>query len=191
MRPVEPVNARDSMEPRELRESREPREPIGPANRTNPLPPYPRSWYSRWQTGRWQDWVNLFLGAWVFISGWVFSHGYYGYYNNRGAGANGWNAWITGAIIFFVAAWAITAPRNMLAEMINIFAGLWLFISPWVLGFAGHNTGASWNDWVVGAIVFFLALWAWWAVTHTPTLGRSAPRRPRYNPPRRRTPAHS
>ncbi len=42
---------------------------------------------------------------------------------------------------------------------------IWLFISPWVLGFADVPR-AAWDAWIVGVVVFLLA-WAGLAVART------------------------
>jgi hypothetical protein len=41
------------------------------------------------------------------------------------------------------------------ANTINLIAGTWLFISPWVYGAYTH-TGA-WNSWIIGAAIAILA----------------------------------
>jgi hypothetical protein len=49
--------------------------------------------------------------------------------------------------------------------------GVWLFLSPWILGFAaaapgagaevaGGFTAAAWNAWILGVVVAAFALWA-------------------------------
>ena len=42
------------------------------------------------------------------------------------------------------------------ASIIAMFAGLWLFISPWIYGTYGNAN--SWNSWLVGALIFLLSL---------------------------------
>jgi SPW repeat len=37
--------------------------------------------------------------------------------------------------------------------------GVWLFISPWVLGYTGVKDG-SWNAWIFGVVTVILELWA-------------------------------
>jgi hypothetical protein len=39
---------------------------------------------------------------------------------------------------------------------LNLLAGIWLVVAPWVLGYSGADP--RWNDWVFGAIVGILAL---------------------------------
>ena len=38
---------------------------------------------------------------------------------------------------------------------LNIIAGIWLFVSPWVYN-AYHN-GSAWNSWIVGAVIVLFA----------------------------------
>ncbi|HZT87232.1 MAG TPA: SPW repeat protein [Stellaceae bacterium] len=60
--------------------------------------------------------------------------------------------------------------RNRPYDFINLLLAIWLFISPWVLQFGSSAGGgtvpaavisrASWNAWVMGVLVFLVALWA-------------------------------
>lgn len=107
---------------------------------------------------RWQDWANLIVAIWLFITPWIVS----------GAGTTyavqfhhaEWNAWIAGIIVALVALWALAQPEAPAAEWVNVVAGLWLFVAPWIVGYAATARAESWNQWVVGIIVFVLALWA-------------------------------
>lgn len=55
----------------------------------------------------------------------------------------------------------------------NLVLGAWLFVAPWLLGFAG-SAAAAWNAWLSGAVVVVFAVWAlatptsrgaqWWLV---------------------------
>jgi hypothetical protein len=100
---------------------------------------------------RWQDWVTALVGIWLFISPWVLS--------TTGSTDVASNAWIIGAAIFVVALIALGTPNNPTAEWINVVLGVWLFISPWVLGYTGVKDG-SWNAWIFGVVTVILALWA-------------------------------
>jgi hypothetical protein len=44
-------------------------------------------------------------------------------------------------------------------DIVNIVAGLGLFLSPWYLNYAG-DAYAAWNAWIVGALVALLAIGA-------------------------------
>lgn len=45
----------------------------------------------------------------------------------------------------------------MWEEWVNVVLGVWLILSPWILGFSGM-TGAMWNAVIVGLLVGVLAL---------------------------------
>ena len=98
---------------------------------------------------RWQDWVNLILGIWLFISPWFW----------HAPMTPAWNQWILGVIVVVMALWALATPAMSFPEWINVIAGIWLFIAPWVLGFYSTNYTSAWCQWIVGVIVFILAIW--------------------------------
>lgn len=106
-------------------------------------------------TNKWQDWVNLVLAVWLFISPWALS-----FYPGGAAAlpAAAWTAWVLAIVIgvFSVAALVKARPWE---EWVNIVAAALLFISPWVLGYYGGAPAAMWNALIVGAVVFILAIW--------------------------------
>lgn len=106
---------------------------------------------------RWQDWGNVVLGAWLFLSPWILA------FTSSAAGA--WNAWILGIAVAVVALWSLSAPTSRAAEWWEAALGAWTFVAPWLLGFHG---AAAWNAWVVGFVVVILALWGG-AGIHQPT----------------------
>lgn len=118
-------------------------------------PPVPRR---GWRAGmpalwtRWTDWVNLVLGAWLFISVYVLNTGVHR--------AAAWSTWLSGAAIFLIALYLLIRPTWLWAQWLIAALGLWVFISPWVLGFTNLPV-QSWIDWVCGAIVFVVAVAAW------------------------------
>ena len=100
---------------------------------------------------RWQDWVSLVLGVLLFISPWVFS--------TSTNGSSSWNAWIVGVIGVILALWALASLSTAtIAEGISLILGVWLFISPWVLGFAALSA-AAWTAWIIG--ILFVVVNGW------------------------------
>src|SRR5689334_1742305 len=92
----------------------------------------------------WQDWANAILAVWLFISPWVLQFGAGAPAAGNGAATTGllgavqsaaWNAWILGVIVFLVAVSAISR-MDFWQEYANIVLSIWIFIAPWVLGFA-------------------------------------------------------
>jgi hypothetical protein len=72
-----------------------------------------------------------------------------------------WNTWLLGAAIILVTAVSryLVDTRSPWQDMATAALGLWLMISPWVLGFAAHMTERS-NSIITGFLVAVLALWA-------------------------------
>ena len=98
----------------------------------------------------WQDWVNLLIGIWLFISPWIFV--------GAAAGAAAWNFWIVGILIAVFALAALSAFQ-VWEEWVNVALGLWMIVSPWVVGFSAA-TGLTWNAVIMGVLVVAFAGWA-------------------------------
>jgi hypothetical protein len=127
------------------------------------IPTYGR--YNRNRSNRWQDWANLVLAVWLFISPWVLQFGSNAPTVEPAAGATAvqavsnaaWNAWVLGVIVFLVSLSAI-GRMEFWQEWINLILGAWIFVAPWALGFAGDRfPAASWDHWVVGALIFIIS----------------------------------
>jgi len=122
-----------------------------------------RSYYNPNRENRWQDWVILLVSIWFFFSPWILQFGHSINTAQPNApvgdvGAAAWNAWILGAIIFFTALSAIGRMTLSQERFVAVLA-VWVFIAPWVLGFAGAPlNAASWDHWVVAVIVFLSAI---------------------------------
>lgn len=100
---------------------------------------------------RWQDWTNLVLGGVLLFAPVAFG--------TTGDGASSWNAYLAGALIITVAFWALAVPTSVGAQWTNVTLGSWLFIAPWLLGFA-DITEAAWMAWILGPTVAIMAGWA-------------------------------
>ena len=110
----------------------------------------------------WQDPVNLILGVWMLISPWVLGY--------QGETTAMWNAVVLGILIGAVAIGALAQPKAW-EEWANVVLGIWLVISPWVLGFSGMREPMA-NAVIVGVVRAVLALWTlgtdkdlggWWS----------------------------
>lgn len=93
------------------------------------------------------SWLNVVLGAWLFISPWVLDF--------VPADDASRNAWIVGGAVAVIAAIVAVMGVRYLAWA-NVVLGAWLFISPWALGYTNLD-GASWNAWIVGVLVVIVA----------------------------------
>lgn len=124
-------------------------------------------YYNRNRSNRWEDWAIFLLAIWLFISPWVLQFGHA--LNTAEIGPAGgsiqavgraaWNAWVLGAIVFLISLSAI-GRMEFWQERANAVLGVWIFIAPWVLNFAGWNLrAAAWDHWVVGALIFLCAIY--------------------------------
>jgi hypothetical protein len=100
---------------------------------------------------RWQDSVNLVLGVWLVISPWVLQF--------AAEPRAMWNAVILGVVIAAAAILALVQFHEW-EEWADMAFGLWLIVSPWVLGFAETLATATWNFVVVGVLTIGLAAWS-------------------------------
>jgi hypothetical protein len=120
----------------------------------------------RGNSNRWEDWGNLLLGAWLFVSPWVLQYAA-GPGGNAGAA---WNAWISGIVIGVIAVVALFQTQQW-EEWINVLVGIWVAVSPWLLGYTSSTTATS-NAVIVGILAVCLAGWDLYDIATMP--GRRA-----------------
>jgi SPW repeat len=111
-----------------------------------------------WKKEALTDVVNLVLGAWLFLSPWIF-----GFVPETAAS---WNAWLSGIVIAGLAIAALAAFAEW-EEWINFVVGIWVIVSPWVVGFSANATAMR-VDLVVGVIVAAVAAIRLWFVHQGP-----------------------
>jgi len=102
----------------------------------------------RWQ--RWQDWLMLLAGIWLFIAPWVL--------DTSSDTNSSRNAWTLGVLVAIAAVWALARPADETPGWVQAVFGAWLFVSPWVLSFS-ELTNAAWNAWLIGAGIVAVACW--------------------------------
>lgn len=121
---------------------------------------------NRNRSNRWQDWIVFLASIWLFFSPWILQFGH-----NMSAAEGGnaaapiealhraaWDAWVLGVIVFLVSLSAISR-MEFWQERWNALLGIWIFIAPWVLSFAGAQLrAAAWDHWIVGAVIFLCAV---------------------------------
>jgi hypothetical protein len=99
---------------------------------------------------RWQDWVNVVAGIWLFATPWLF-----GYTSET---AISWSAWTVGVLIAAAGLWGLYEPDSRGAEWSLLALGVWTFVTPGVFGLTGID-GIAWNAWIVGAVAAVLSGW--------------------------------
>ena len=100
------------------------------------------------------NWLVAIVGLWVLLSPFVLG------FSTLTVAVS--NAVITGLVLIVLAGWAAlakvaTLDRNL--DWVNAVAGLWLIISPFVLGFSTTPV-AMWNNVITGIVAIVLAGWA-------------------------------
>lgn len=98
---------------------------------------------SNGNSGRGARIASLILGAWLFVSAFLWPHG----------ASQFTNTWLLGVLIvaFSLVAMAYSQARYLLTA-----AAIWLFISVWVL--PTTMTGTQWNNALVAVLVFLFSL---------------------------------
>ena len=105
-----------------------------------------------------QDWINLVLAIGLFISPWIIGF--------AAETAPAWNAWIAAIVLGALAIATLSAFAEW-EEWVNLVVGLWLIVSPWLLGFAA-NVNAMGTHVVLGVLVVAASAWAVWDHRHHP-----------------------
>jgi hypothetical protein len=116
-----------------------------------------------WTNAKYCDVANLILGAFLFLSPWIFGFG----------GAAAENANIAGIVIAALAIAALAAFA-VWEEWLNLIVGLWTLASPWVLGFSANSMAMTVSV-IAGAAVAILAAFELWMMSQLPprlTAGR-------------------
>ena len=103
-----------------------------------------------WSRAKICDVMNLLLGTILFFSPWLFS---------LSAGAPRQIASTMGLFIAVLSVAALAAFA-VWEEWLNLIAGLWLVVAPWLLGFEDSN--AVMVDVVIGIVVVVLATFEIW-----------------------------
>lgn len=96
--------------------------------------------------------LDVLAGIWLLISPFVLAFG--------NAGAAMANNVVLGIVIGIIALIRLFSPAGTTGlSWLNALLGLWVLISPWVVGFSNNATAAT-NNVILGIIVIILALWS-------------------------------
>lgn len=98
---------------------------------------------------RWQDLFGFLTGLWLFLSPWLMD------YTPLNHAA--WSAYSVGAALVVFEAVALVQPA-IWEELVDVALGMWLLVSPFVLGFMAE-TAVAMNAMIVGVTVIALAFW--------------------------------
>ena len=96
---------------------------------------------------------QLVLAVFLFVSPWLFAFAH---------GTLRIDTWVSAALVAIVSFVALVAFRDW-EEWVNCILGLWIAVSPWVLGF--QHTAAMFVNLAVGILIVYLAMLDLW-LTH-------------------------
>jgi len=102
----------------------------------------------RYRTAALIDVINLLLGVLLFFAPWIF-----GFVSTVASE----NAWLSGALISLLATTAIIA-FDAREQRLNLLVGVWVAVSPWVLGFHAEMH----IHFIVGLLLVALVLFELW-----------------------------
>ena len=94
------------------------------------------------------SWINILVGAWMTLAPWALT------FSGRPAS----NTMLFGMLVLaFAGASVFAKPGTHVPAWLNLVAGTWVVVSPWVLGFAGQPN-ATWSHVVSGGLIIVVAL---------------------------------
>ena len=117
---------------------------------------------TKWRSESALDVYNLVVAIFLLAAPWLFAHA------NPAAAID---LRMSGAVIAVLSLAAIAA-FSVWDEWINLLVGLWLIVSPWLLGFA--HTRAMHFSIAAGAVVAFMALLELWLEYEKTHIGPAA-----------------
>lgn len=127
-----------------------PAPPATPARPASPADPY-----------GWLGWIPIALGAWLFLSAFLWPHG-------TGSATN---SWIVGLLIVIA---SLVALRMPWMRWVNTALAVWLFLS--TLAIPDTTRGTLWNNLIVALLVYLASLVPGGLYPMLRRPGRGAPR---------------
>lgn len=100
---------------------------------------------------QWQYGMTIFSGLMLFFLPWLLRF-------EEVIPIRSWDFFVVGVAVVGFGALGLHM-RSRAAGWANLILGAWMFFSPWILGFV-DNPAARNGALMIGALVFFLSLWA-------------------------------
>jgi hypothetical protein len=114
---------------------------------------------TNWRNQSWFDVVKVTIAAFLFATPWI-----YRFTPNVAASRN---AWVCGVVIGIASIWAIVSYAEW-QEWLSLLFGLWLLISPWLLGFHASLVQAMRANVTLGIVIVILTLAELWTMHQSP-----------------------
>ncbi len=106
-------------------------------------------------TGKTLSWIVALAGLWVLISPFIL-----GFSGISSAMVNDVVVGIVLIVLGLISALYNRPTTDRTLDWISAIVGLWLLISPFVLGYSVLSLVAMWNAIILGIIVIILSVWA-------------------------------
>jgi len=116
----------------------------------------------KWRNEQILDVYNVILGAILILSPWLFA------FEREPARLDAWMTGIAVMVVSIAALWVFSEWE----EWTRLLLGLWMIVSPWLLGFA--HTAAMHIAIGVGLMVVYLAILELWLIHYAPEQGSRA-----------------
>jgi SPW repeat len=97
----------------------------------------------------WQDQLMVVIGVWLFMSPWALGYPSYS--------PPAINAYIAGTIIALLAAFDLVRTY-VWAVLLNIVVGVWVAVSPWLVGVV-RDPAMTWSLGLAGIATVVLGVW--------------------------------
>ena len=102
------------------------------------------------------DFFNLLIGLWLLLSPVIYASSY--------SSAEKTNTMYSGIILLILAVVGLIAVRETWSRWLEGLLGIWLLVSPFVLGLTS-NAMALWSNIVLGILVIIFSMWSAGAAT--------------------------
>ncbi|HWU49642.1 MAG TPA: SPW repeat protein [Asticcacaulis sp.] len=103
----------------------------------------------------WQDWTMTAIGIWLFLSPWALAIARADLFP---VGVVLWNMLASGVVVALLGVLALIG-KAVWEEWVEMLTGVWLLVSPWILGF-GDQPAMAWNASLCGLTVIALSVWS-------------------------------
>ena len=114
----------------------------------------------------WEDWFGMAMGLLIVLSPWITGEANHGLGQQPEPGLAILNAVLVGILVFGLAQMEYIALQRW-EEAGEMALGLWLVVSPYVLGYSGDGALRFWHTSLGGFVILLAALKLWqdWDLT--------------------------
>jgi hypothetical protein len=114
----------------------------------------------------WEDWFGMALGLLIVVSPWITGESNHGFGQQSEPGLAILNTILVGILVFGLAQMEYIVLQRW-EEACEMALGLWLIVSPYVLGYSSDGALRFWHTGLGGVVILLAALKLWqdWNLT--------------------------